>query len=251
MNTPEIVELNGVKIAYHDIGEGRPVLLIHGFGSNGRINWFNTNWVKTLNDAGYRCIVVDNRGHGESQKFYSPDDYGPDIFAADAVALLDHLKLDKVDVVGYSMGARITAWISAHWPERVNRAVFGGMGARMIRPRGKNETIAHALETDDPSSITDEDGVMFRKFAEHTGSDLKSLAACIRPSRKNITEDIVKMISAPVLIAVGDIDDVGGSASELAEIMQNATAYDMPGLDHMKSTGAKEFKQKTLEFLTQ
>ena len=249
MNTPEIVELNGVKIAYHDIGRGEPILLIHGFGSNGRINWINTNWVKALNDAGYRCIVIDNRGHGESQKFYSPDDYGPDIFAADAIALLDHLKLDKVVVAGFSMGARITAWISAHWPDRVKKAIFGGMGIRMIRPRGKNETIAHALETDDPSSISDEDGKMFRRFAEHTGSDLKSLAACIRPSRKSITEDIIKMISAPVLIAVGDKDDVGGSASELASLMQNATAYEMPGLDHMKSSGAKEFKQKTMEFL--
>ena len=242
-------KLPTAEIAYFDVGEGKPVLLIHGFASTARVNWLNTNWVKTLNEAGYRCIALDNRGHGASQKFYSPEDYGPDIFATDAFALMDHLGIKRCPVIGYSMGARITSWMCATQPDRVSAAVFGGMGANIINSSSDFISVAEALETDDPSTIKNERSAMFRTFADRVGADRLALAACIRPSKAKITEDTITSITIPVLVAVGDEDDVGGSAEALAAMMPNATPFVMPGLDHMKATGAKIFKERTIEFL--
>lgn len=242
-------DLPNARIAYYDIGEGKPILLIHGFASTAQVNWINTNWVKVLNGAGYRCIALDNRGHGDSQKFYQPSDYGPDIFARDAVDLLDHLKIAACPVIGYSMGTRITSWMCMNHADRVERAVFGGMGERLAAAPNNYEPIAQALETDDVMSITNEKAKMFRKFAELTGSDRMALAACIRPSKARIMEEDVRKIAVPVLVAVGDQDDVAGPPEPLAAIIPGAQAVSLPGLDHMKATGAQAFKDAALEFL--
>ncbi len=244
-----VANLQTADLAYHDVGEGKPVLLVHGFASTARVNWLNTSWSKALNEAGYRVIAFDNRGHGASQKFYTPEDYGPDIFATDAFALMDHLEIDRCPVIGYSMGARITSWMCAHGPERVSTAVFGGMGANIINSSSNFISVAEALETEDPATIKDTRSAMFRSFADRVGADRLALAACIRPSKAKITEEMIASIKTPVLVAVGDEDEVGGSAETLAAKMQNATAFVMLGLDHMKSTGAKAFKERTIEFL--
>jgi pimeloyl-ACP methyl ester carboxylesterase len=249
----QFADLKDARIAYFDLHPQSPadktILLIHGFASSAKVNWLMTGWSKTLLENGYRVVALDNRGHGESSKFYSPDDYGPDIFAADAVQLMDHLGLGHVDVLGYSMGARISAWLAWQNPERVRRAVFGGMGEHIFGGRGGYEAIAEGLETEDPSSITDKGAASFRKFADLTQSDRMALAACIRPAKEKITPEIVAAIQTPVLVAVGTDDDVGGSAEKLADMMPNAQAFAMPDLDHMKATGATIFKTRVLEFL--
>ena len=251
-------QLEGVELSYFDSSidedagtndDRKTILLIHGFASNASVNWISTGWLRRLVDDGYRVVALDNRGHGASQKFYSPEDYGPDIFAADAIKLLDHLNIQNCDIMGYSMGARIACWLCHQFPERVNRAVFGGMGAHIYGGRGGYEEIAQALETDEPELIEDKWGRVFRKFADATGSDRLALAACIRPSKYRITPEIVSSIYTPILVAVGSEDDVGGSAEELANAMPNATAFVMEGLDHMKATGAEPYKQRALEFL--
>lgn len=254
MNTQrQIADLNGHQTAYLDLeppGATKTILLIHGFASTASVNWVTTGWAKTLNEAGYRVIALDNRGHGKSGKYYAPEDYGPDIFATDALALLDHLNIKHCDVMGYSMGARITCWLCYAAPERFRRAVFGGMGEHIFGNRGGYEEIAHALETDDMASITSAGAWAFRKFADATHSDRMALAACIRPSKVKITPEIVKEVRTRVLVAVGGEDEIGGSPSKLAEMMPNAESFVIANLDHMKATGAKEFQQKALEFLT-
>src|SRR5208282_5244649 len=105
---------DGVRLAYLDFApetadRGEPILLIHGFASNHGVNWMFPQWVKTLTKAGRRTIVFDNRGHGRSEKLYEPTLYKPWIMARDAVNLLDHLGIERADVMGYSMGARIAA----------------------------------------------------------------------------------------------------------------------------------------------
>ena len=157
MTKAQIAQLGRADIAYLDYPGTDPnktILLIHGFASSALVNWVGTGWVKFPLNAGYRVVAIDNRGHGKSSKFYSPDDYGPDIFAADALALMDHLGIDRCDIMGYSMGARITSWISHQAPERVRRAIYGGMGSRIFGGSGGYEVIAEALETDSPKSIT-------------------------------------------------------------------------------------------------
>jgi pimeloyl-ACP methyl ester carboxylesterase len=125
---------NGIEIAYELHGErGAPILLILGFASSGAINWVNTGWVEALKQAGYQPITVDNRGHGKSRKVYDPKLYFAHEMADDAANLLDHLgHVRAIPVIGYSMGARIAAFLARRAPERVERAIFGGMGITLV-----------------------------------------------------------------------------------------------------------------------
>src|SRR5262249_45288087 len=124
---------DGVEIAYTVEGEGEPVLLIHGFASNALTNWIDTRWLAFLAGNGFRVIAIDNRGHGGSQKLYEPEAYTGPVMAEDARRLLDHLSIASADVIGYSMGARIAAFLGLAYPGRVRSAVLAGLGANMIR----------------------------------------------------------------------------------------------------------------------
>ncbi|WP_428670477.1 alpha/beta fold hydrolase [Roseibium sp.] len=242
-------EADGVKIAYLDEGEGDPILLIHGFASNKQVNWQYPGWVDLLVKDGRRVIAIDNRGHGDSQKFHDPDAYGAPIMAEDARRLLDHLDVERADVMGYSMGARISAFLTLNHPDRVRRAVFSGLGYGMITGIGDPEPIAAALETDRIQDIGDRAGRAFRAFAEQTGSDRLALAACMRSSRQKISEEDVKRIDRPVLVAVGTKDDIAGSPHKLAELIPHAEVLEIPGRDHMVAVGDKVHKQGVLAFL--
>lgn len=242
---------DGVDIAYLDEGEGEPILLIHGFASNKTVNWAYPGWVDLLRKDGRRVIALDNRGHGDSSKFYDPADYGAPVMAEDARRLLDHLGLDQVDVMGYSMGARISAFLTLNHPQRVRRAIFGGLGYGMVNGVGDPEPIARGLEADCLADVPDRTGRAFRAFAEQTKSDRKALAACIRSSRQKITEEDVARIRRPVLVAVGTKDDIAGSPEDLAALIPGARVLDIPGRDHMVAVGDKVFKQGVLDFLAE
>lgn len=242
---------DGVEIAYLDTGGGYgkvPVLLIHGFASNVATNWVNTGWVSFLTKAGYRVIAFDNRGHGESQKLYELVDYGAPLMAEDARRLLDHLGIARVNVIGYSMGARIAAFLALGHPERVARVVFGGLGINMVRGMAGTGPIARALEAASIEEVTNPTARTFRAFAEQTKSDLKALAACIRSSRAPISAEMAGEIAAPVLVAVGSTDVIGGSAEELAALIPGARAYTIPDKDHNRAVGDRSFKAETLAF---
>jgi len=242
---------NSVEIAYEVIGHGEPILLIHGFASNAYVNWRDTGWVQTLEKAQRSVILIDNRGHGKSEKLYDIKDYGAPLMATDAVALLDHLGLDKVDVMGYSMGARITAFMAINHKPYVGRAIFAGLGINMVKGVGDPERVAAALEAENIDDIDNMGGRMFRYFAEQTKSDLKALAACMRSSRQKITPEQLAGIEAQVLVAVGTDDAIGGSATELSALIPGAKALDIPGRDHMKAVGDKTYKQGVVDFLSQ
>ncbi len=240
-----------IEIAYLDEGAGDPIVLVHGFASNKEANWVNPGWVSTLTRAGRRVIALDNRGHGQSSKLYDPALYHTTLMAGDVRALLDHLAIARADVMGYSMGARITAFLSVTYGERVRSAILGGLGIRLVDGVGLPMTIADALEAPSLADVTDAAGRMFRAFAEQTKSDLKALAACIRGTRQILEPDQVSAIKVPVLVAVGTKDDVAGSAQELAALMPKAHALDIPGRDHMLAVGDKVYKQAVLDFLNQ
>lgn len=229
-------------------GKGDPVLFIHGFASSHYVNWVSPGWFKTLNDAGYRAIAFDNRGHGSSSKSYEEADYTPDKMASDAAALLEHLEIERAHVMGYSMGARVSAFLALAEPEKVATLVFGGLGIGMVDGVGEWDPIADALLADDPSKTTHPRGRSFRAFADQTRSDRRALAACITTSRELLTQDQVARITQPTLIAVGTKDDIGGSPDELAALMPRATAFHIEGRDHMLAVGDKSFKQRVVEF---
>jgi pimeloyl-ACP methyl ester carboxylesterase len=246
---------NGVSIAYIDVppheGQGDPILLIHGFASNHAVNWVNTLWVKTLTRAGYRVVAFDNRGHGQSEKLYDPEAYNSYRMAEDGLRLLDHLGIERADVMGYSMGARITAHMALTAPERMRSMLLGGLGIHLVEGVGLPLGIADAMEVRSLADLTDPMQRMFRAFAEQTGSDLKALAACIRGTRQVLTEEEVTSITLPTLVSVGTRDDVSGSGPELARLIPNATALDIPGRDHNLAVGDKVHKQGVLDFLAQ
>jgi len=242
-------EKDGVEISFLDAGEGDPILLIHGFASNKSINWEYPGWVDLLVKDGRRVIALDNRGHGESSKFYDPEAYGAPVMAEDAFRLLNHLDLQTVDVMGYSMGARISAFLTLNHADRVNRVIFGGLGYGMVSGVGDPEPIASALEAERLQDVTDRTGRAFRAFAEQTKSDRLSLAACMRSSRQKISEEDISRITRPVLVAVGTNDDIAGSPQRLADLMQDARVLDIPGRDHMVAVGDKVYKKGVLEFL--
>jgi pimeloyl-ACP methyl ester carboxylesterase len=238
-----------VEIAYLDQGEGEPIVLVHGFASTATVNWVGPGWVDALTKAGRRVLALDNRGHGASTKLYDPAAYHTDLMAEDVRALLDHLHLARADVMGYSMGARITAFLALKHPARVRSAILGGLGIRLVEGVGLPATIADAMEAPSLDSITDPSGRMFRAFADQTKSDRKALAACIRGSRQTISAEEVARIRVPVLVAVGSKDQIAGSAQELAALIPDAQALVIPGRDHMLAVGDKAYKAGVLSFL--
>ncbi|MBO6893692.1 MAG: alpha/beta hydrolase [Roseibium sp.] len=242
-------EYDGVRISYLDEGEGDPILLIHGFASNKQVNWQYPGWVKLLVEDGRRVIALDNRGHGDSQKFYDPAVYGAPTMAEDARRLLDYLEIGAADVMGYSMGARISAFLTLNHPKRVRRAIFSGLGYGMVSGVGDPEPIASALEAERLQDVADRTGRAFRAFAEQTGSDRRALAACMRSSRQKISEEDVSRIERPVLVAVGTEDDIAGSPHRLAALIPHADVLEIPGRDHMIAVGDKVHKQGVLAFL--
>jgi pimeloyl-ACP methyl ester carboxylesterase len=240
---------DGIEIAYEVYGEGKPVLLIHGFASSGVVNWLATGWVDSLNKAGYQAITIDNRGHGLSQKLYDENLYYAHDMAEDAARLLDHLGLKRVAVMGYSMGARITAFLALNHPDRVAAAVLGGMGVNLIDGLSDSDEIIFALRAANLSDITHPTGRQFRIFADHSKSDRLALAACMVSSREPMAESYVRAITTPVLIAVGGADDMAGAPGALAEKMRHAEAFTIPKRNHMLATGDPTFKAAALDFL--
>ncbi|MDT3379405.1 alpha/beta hydrolase [Labrys neptuniae] len=242
---------DGVEIAYIDEGEGEPILLIHGFGSNHQVNWVGTGWVDLLTRQGRRVIAFDNRGHGASSKLYDPAAYHPAAMAGDAVALLDHLRIGSAAVMGYSMGARITAFLALEHPQRVDAVIFGGLGVRLVQGEALPPTIAAAMEAPSLDDVPDAIGRMFRAFADKSGADRRALAACIRGSRVQLNPAEAARILQPTLIAVGTRDPIAGSAQELAAMMPNAAVLDIPNRDHNPAVGDKVYKQGVLAFLAE
>ena len=239
----------GIEIAYRDEGTGEPILLIHGFASNIRANWVDTGWFRTLLGDSRRVIAIDNRGHGNSEKLYDEAAYGAELMAGDALRLLDHLGIERADVMGYSMGARITAFLCFADQERVRSAIFGGLGINMVRGLAGARPISAALLAPSINDVKNEAAKTFRFFAEQTHSDLRALAACILASRGKVTAEQLATIKVPVLVAVGGDDVIGGSPDALAALIPNARAITLPGRDHMKAVGDRGYKDAVLAFL--
>lgn len=239
-----------VEIAYLDEGDGAPVVLVHGFASTKNVNWVYPGWVSELRKDGRRVIALDNRGHGESSKLYDPAEYSIPIMSSDILALMDHLSVDRADVMGYSLGGRMAAWLGVNAPARLGSVILGGIGMAMIEGGGPGENVALALETPSLDDVTDPVGRTFRAFADQTRSDRLALAACLRGSRGVMTPAEAARIAVPVLIAVGTADEVAGSARALGGIIPDSEVLDIPGRDHMRAVGDKVYKAGVLDFLS-
>jgi len=241
-----------LKLAYEVVGEGAPIVLVHGFASNRLINWRGPNWYDTLTKAGRQVIAFDVRGHGESDKPHLHEAYDEGELAADVVRLLDQLGHAQADVMGYSMGGFITLRLLHDAPERIRRAVVAGVGENYYgRGRLETDAIASGLRARDASDVVDVVPRRFRVFAEQGKNDLEALALCMTRRRHSFTAEEFAGLSVPVLLVVGEKDDVTGPPGLLADALPHARAVVVPGRDHMSSVGDKVFKAAAVEFLSQ
>jgi pimeloyl-ACP methyl ester carboxylesterase len=239
-----------VEIAYLDEGDGDPIVLVHGFASSKNVNWVYPGWVSELRKNGRRVIALDNRGHGDSTKLYDAEDYHIGTMAGDVTALMDHLNIERADIMGYSLGGRMTAFLAYSAPQRLRSAILGGIGIGLIEGGGPGENVAQALEAPSLDDVTDPVGRTFRAFADQTRSDRRALAACLRGSRRLMTSDEAAGITVPVLIAVGTVDEIAGSAAALGKIIRTSQVLDIPNRDHMRAVGDRVYKAGVLEFLS-
>ncbi len=247
----EFATRDGVRIVFDVRGEGPPVLLLHGFASDARINWERPGVVDELVRAGRAVVSYDARGHGRSDKPHDPAAYADGIMVRDAIELLDRLGLAAVDVVGYSMGAQVAAALASE-ERRVRRAVLGGIGTRLLLRRPGEERypaleISEALEATDPTGVTSVTARAFRVFADATKADRLALAALQRA--RNVEGHVaLDRITVPVLVVVGDRDTLVGDAAALAAAILQGRLVVVPG-DHVAAVTRPEFTAAVVRFL--
>ncbi|HEX3651201.1 MAG TPA: alpha/beta hydrolase [Rhizomicrobium sp.] len=240
---------DGVRIAWETVGDGPPVLLVHGFGSNRVQNWRAPGWYDTLTGAGYSVIALDNRGHGESDKPHELAAYAEQRMAEDAALVMTAAECVNVFVMGYSMGGAIALRLAHEHPERVRALVTGGVGETYFtRDQSWRNAIAEAILVDDVTQLSPVQR-MFRDFAAQPGKDGIALAACMRAPRFNLDCTQLAAIGSPTLVVCGETDDVSGPAQPLASALGNARAMTVHKRDHMLTVGDKVYKQAVLEFL--
>ncbi|HEY5154228.1 MAG TPA: alpha/beta hydrolase [Acidimicrobiales bacterium] len=243
-----ISSFDGTEIAYAVEGHGPPVLLLHGFAADHQANWVAPGIVNALIGAERQVIATDARGHGRSGKPHDPTAYDGDAMVRDAQAVLDHLGVTEVDVVGYSMGAMVSARLVSV-DSRARSVVLGGVGGNLTppTPAAGAARIADALEVEDPSTITDPVGRGFRAFADTTGADRLALAAIERSTSLRQPVDFAA-ITVPALVLVGDNDALVGQPQALADRLADVRVVIVPG-DHLTAVAAPEFAPAIEEFL--
>lgn len=249
---------DGVRIAYEIAGEGKPIVLVHGFAASRVQNWRAPGWYETLNSAGYRVIALDCRGHGESDKPHDPKMYGHDAMARDVIAVMDAAGLSQPFLMGYSMGGFIGMHVLMTYPARVKKFVIGGVGGSYLQPStvddavadpARRNMIAEALLTEDKAAIKNPTAKAFREFAEQDGKDRLALAACMRADRMTLSAAQLSQSTRPVLVVCGENDNLTGRPEPLAAAFADGRAVMVAKRDHMTTVGDKVYKDAVLKFL--
>jgi pimeloyl-ACP methyl ester carboxylesterase len=239
---------DGVRIHYelHGAEDGTPIVLVHGYASSYRLNWVGSRWQETLVESGHLVIGMDCRGHGQSQKPHEPEAYERGVMMEDLRRLLDHLGVARADLLGYSMGSWIGLRLMVDHGDRVDRAVLGGIGSGS--GFGSAEAVARRMRGD--TSVTDPVALSFHAFASaNPENDLEALAACMEARQTRIPDEELAGIGNPVLIVVGELDDIAAGATEMAGRIPNSELVLLPGRNHMNAVPARQFKQAALAFL--
>jgi pimeloyl-ACP methyl ester carboxylesterase len=250
--TDYVTAPDGLRIAFDDVGQGRPFVLVHGFGSDRSQNWRAPGWYDTLLAAGWRVIALDIRGHGESDKPRDPAFYAQDLRVGDVLAVMGAAGLSSAPVMGYSMGGYIAIHLAKMYPACVGKLIVGGVGETYFHDRENTLSgVAAALETEDPATIKDPVGLMFRRFVDQKGKDRLALAACMRGRRETWPPSQLAEISQKVLVVCGSADTLTGRPGPLAAAFPRGRAVTIERRDHMTSVGDKLYKQAVLDFLSE
>ncbi|HEY8573153.1 alpha/beta hydrolase [Phenylobacterium sp.] len=246
---------DGVTLAFDDIqppgGAERTILLLHGYASNRNEGWRRTGWYTAFERRRMRVIGLDQRGHGESQKFHEPEAYTRANLAKDALALLDHLGVHRADVFGYSMGTRTALQVALDAPDRVSNLILGGVGGKMLEPAppGRGASIVEAMLADDPETIENPMQRSFRYFADEQGEDRKALAAFAQTQNPPLDVGAMGALPMPVLIVAGQRDDSAGDPEDLARAFPHGKGVSVVGCDHFSAIPHALTKATVFDFL--
>ncbi len=256
---------DGVPIRYEISGAGQPVVLIHGFAVNGAANWSMGGIIEKLSKSS-QVIVIDVRGHGRSGKPREVDEYGMKM-VHDVERLLDHLKIDKAHIAGYSMGGLITMKMAAERPDRILTASVCAAG--WLRPDQEEapefiEAVASSLEQGNgplpllerlnPSpDIATQTRIKATNTFLKSANDTKALAAAFRSFPKlAVTEQQIVNCKVPVQFLIGTSDPAPTSVNRLKSVAPaNFRIVEIKNADHMSTIMAPVFAKNLLEFIEQ
>lgn len=245
--TNYLTTADGTRLAWREMGEGRPLFLIHGFISDAKTNWITYGTAARLVAAGFRCIMPDLRAHGESERPHDPACYPPDILADDQLALIAHLGLNDYDLAGYSLGARTSVRILAKGATP-GRVILSGMGLEGISSTAhRSEHFRHILRNIG-SHPKGSPAWMAEAFLKTTGGDPVALDL-ILDTFVDTPLDVLAGFDLPAGIVCGAEDQDNGSASALADALPHGALTTIPG-NHMSAVTKPEFGAAFVDFLT-
>jgi len=242
---------DGVKLAWRELGppsgSARPVVLIHGYFSNAEVNWLRYGHAEKIAAAGFRVIMPDLRGHGDSAKPHDAAAYPPDVLMRDGFALIEHLGLSNYDLGGYSLGGRTTIRMLANgaMPRRV---VVSGMGLRgLVDTAGRGGYFRRVL-TNLGSFERGSSEWLTEAFLKTTLGDPIALLNILE-TFVDTPEAAIRSIEQPTLVASGVDDDDNGSAADLAALLPHGTLVEVPG-NHMSAVTKPELGAAIAAFLS-
>jgi len=233
---------DGVKIHYEVKGEGKPVVLVHGFIVDGE-SWKRTALYVDLLHSGFKVITLDLRGNGKSDKPHDPESYANDAEAKDIMGLISMLGINEYGAVGYSRGSIITARLLV-LDKRITKAVMGGMGADFTNPDWPRRILFYKALNGEPVKELEP----MVKHVHEAGLDQRALA-CMQKEQPSTSKAELGEVKQPVLVICGDHDQDNGSAGELVKLFPHATLAIVPG-DHGGASRTKEFSEKVIAFLS-
>jgi pimeloyl-ACP methyl ester carboxylesterase len=237
---------DGISIAWREVGEGRPLILIHGYFSEADTNWIKYGHAALLAEAGFRVIMPDLRAHGQSDKPHDSGYYPKDILADDQFALIDHLRLTDFDLGGYSLGGRTVARMLARGASP-QRAVISGMGlAGLTDTQARVAHFQHVL-TNLGKHERGSAAFMAEAFLKTSGGDPVALLRILDTSVDTPMEAICEF-ELPVGVICGVDDQDNGSAAALAEALPQGQLIPVPG-NHMSAVTKPELGLAMRDFL--
>lgn len=241
---PSFTSVDGTEIHYRDVGEGPPVVLLHGLTADGEMNWEWTGLAPAIRAAGFRTLVPDARGHGRSGKPHDPPAYADERFVSDVAAMLDHAGVGAISLVGYSMGGAVAMRVAVAEP-RVAALVLAGVDGSENDATVREE-VARGMETSDLDGIAHPEARTLREFADATGADRQALAALQRGRSPKPFE--LDRIAVPTLVLAGAADDLAPRARQLAARIGGARFVEVPG-DHASVLIEPAFRDTLVGFI--
>lgn len=237
---------DGVDLAYREMGEGWPLVLIHGFVSTATINWLRYGHAAKIAAKGYRVIMPDLRGHGDSARPHDPAAYPADVLADDGFALIAHLGLTDYDLGGYSLGGRTTVRMLARGA-KPRRAIVSGMGLEgILHTAGRGSFFRNVFSN--PGTFQRGSAEwMTEAFVKTSGGDPEALLLVLDTFADTAREDLAKM-TMPVLVLTGAEDNDNGSAEDLAKALPNGEYRVVPGT-HMSAVTKQQLGDAMAEWL--